>query len=96
MSFCAKCGVEGNLDYMIRVRGQWLCMQCVEEDVEYWRDGLAEIHKALGSLLAIVHREGGHHVDKVGWVQATNDAVIKIQKMKQVLAENNLLDKSYD
>lgn len=33
-----------------------------------------ELERAHGNLLAVIHRDGGHHVDRVGWKQAAKDA----------------------
>jgi hypothetical protein len=49
----------------------------IEQD-EAKYDELYGIHhdrmQALGNLLAIIHRDGGHHIDRVGYDQAVKDA----------------------
>lgn len=45
----------------------------------------------LKELLAIIHGDGGHHTEKVGKVQSIKDAIDKVNKLRQKLAENNLL-----
>ena len=44
---------------------------------------------ALRELLAILHRDGGHRIEEVGWVQATEEAkVIAARLVRGRLEEN--------
>ena len=46
----------------------------------------------VSELLCILNRDGGHRQSEVGVQQAAKEALEEVQRMKQVLAENNLLD----
>lgn len=65
----------------------------VDSDSEVVRDGLTygdcrelyEEYKAACSLLAVLHGDGGHHIDEVGFVQACKDA----QEVRHALVNEN-------
>ena len=64
-------------------------------------DELYGIHhdrmQALGDLLAIIHRDGGHHTDRVGYDQAVNDAhQVWTGLMSTLAAREVLLVKALD
>lgn len=44
----------------------------------------------MRELLATIHCDGGHHTEEVGILQSIKDAIIEINKIKQILAEHNL------
>lgn len=51
---------------------------------------------AVSDLLAIIHGDGGHYEDEHGTEQAVRDAIEKVNHLRQVLAEHNLLDTKED
>ena len=50
------------------------------------------LEKELKELLAVIHRDGGHHTHNVGLLQSIKDAITEVLRTKQKLAENGLLD----
>lgn len=46
----------------------------------------------VSELLAVLNRDGGHHQANVGRQQAAKDAIKEVDRMRQILAEHNLLD----
>lgn len=50
-----------------------------EAGVIHERKRNMDLKSELSSLLAIIHRDGGHHEQKVGTVQAIKDAIVKIE-----------------
>lgn len=39
-------------------------------------------HKAARDLLAVIHRDGGHHIGKVGFIQACEDAISIVRELR--------------
>jgi len=39
-------------------------------------------HKAARDLLAVIHRDGGHHTGKVGFVQSCEDAISIVRELR--------------
>lgn len=63
--------------------------QAAENNIR-WAERIAELEDA-GNLLALIHRDGGQHIGKVGWKQACKDAEAKVSTERaEVESEKNL------
>lgn len=48
---------------------------------------------AVHDLLAVIHRDGGHYTAAVGLHWSAVDALKEVQRLRNLLAKHNLLDK---
>lgn len=46
-----------------------------------------DVAGAISELLAVIHRDGGQHVERVGLVKACVDGIDRINVERQVIAE---------
>jgi DNA repair ATPase RecN len=55
----------------------------LEDDLAEAADRLEALEAELGNLLAIIHRDGGHHTGKVGYRKSVEDAHLVWAKMRE-------------
>jgi len=60
------------------------------------RERLAEVRDKIqqaGNLLAVIHHDGGHHINAVGWKQACRDAIQDVIATRTELANARYLER---
>lgn len=44
-----------------------------------------DTEQAMGDLLAVIHRDGGHYIETHGWKKACEDALEEVNKMRLII-----------
>lgn len=82
---------RGVIDLDDRLRVAEAAIASMSNERDTLRADLTLVTQAHGNLLAVIHRDGGHYVDRVGWAQAAKDAqriVIELRATLDVMASD--------
>lgn len=68
-----QCNNPGCISYAVNIERDVPGDRCLC-DVCHWTKRYMDTNQCLGNLLAIIHRDGGHYIDKHGVDKAVKDA----------------------